>query len=470
MLRTAVLNVVGLTPGIVRSAAAQRLGRWAAGAAMTRVRPAFPAVTCTAQADYLTGQPPSVHGIVGNGWYVREDAEIKFWKQSNRLVQAPKIWERARSLDPAFTCANVFWWYNMYSTADVSVTPRPMYPSDGRKLPDVYSSPADLRGRLQTKLGTFPLFNFWGPKAGIESTRWIAEAAKFIEQQHSPTLSLVYLPHLDYNLQRVGPSDPAAAVDVRQVDEVCGELIDFFESRGVQVIVLSEYGLTDVTTPVHVNRVLRQHGLIAVREELGLELLDPGASAAFAVADHQAAHIYVNDVSRLHQVRTLLENTPGIERVLDGAGKAALRIDHPRAGDLIAIAEPRAWFTYYYWLDDGRAPDFARTVDIHRKPGYDPVELLLDPAIRVPALTVGWKLLKKSLGFRMLMDVIPLDATLVRGSHGRPGLAGADEGPLVISKQKLLLPDVPIDSIDVYALILAHLSPAASVPLEAARG
>ena len=457
MKRTVVLNVVGLTPRIVRSAAAAHLGRWAATAALARIRPAFPAVTCTAQSDYLTGRYPSTHGIVGNGWYAREDAEIKFWKQSNRLVQAPKIWDRAKAADPAFTCANLFWWYNMYSTVDYSVTPRPMYLADGRKLPDVYTSPGGLRDELQSQLGTFPLFSFWGPKASIESTRWIAESAKYVEQKFSPTLSLVYLPHLDYNLQRVGPSDAAAAVDVQQVDELCGDLIAFYEASGVQVVILSEYGLCDVTTPVHINRVLREHGLIAVREELGLEVLDPGASAAFAVADHQVAHIYVNDPSRHHEVRALLEKTPGIERVLDGDGKAALGIDHARAGDLVAIAEPKAWFTYYYWLDDRRAPDFARTVDIHRKPGYDPVELLLDPSIRVPALTVGWKLAKKSLGFRMLMDVIPLDATLVKGSHGRPGLVETDEGPLFMSKQKHLLPGPPIDSVDVYSLLLAHL-------------
>jgi predicted AlkP superfamily pyrophosphatase or phosphodiesterase len=456
MKRTVVLNVVGLTPGIVKSGA-PNLSRWAAGAALARIRPAFPAVTCTAQSDYLTGRYPATHGIVGNGWYAREDAEIRFWKQSNKLVQAPKIWERARELDPTFTCANVFWWYNMYSTADYTCTPRPMYPADGRKLPDVYTAPGDLRDELQAKLGTFPLFNFWGPKASIESSRWIGESAKFIEQKYSPTLSLVYLPHLDYNLQRVGPSDPAAAADVSQIDDLCGDLIAFFESRGVQVVILSEYGLCDVTTPVHLNRVLREQGLVAVRSELGLEVLDPGASAAFVVADHQVAHVYVNDQSQRHKVRALLEKTPGVEHVLDAEGKAAHRIDHARAGDLVAIAEPKAWFTYYYWLDDRRAPDFARTVDIHRKPGYDPVELLLDPAIRVPALTVGWKLAKKSLGLRMLMDVIPLDATLVRGSHGRPGIAGDHEGPLVMSRQKHLIPGAPLDSVDVFSLILAHL-------------
>jgi predicted AlkP superfamily pyrophosphatase or phosphodiesterase len=455
MERTVVLNVVGLTPKLI-APPAQHLSRWAESAGIARIQPAFPAVTCSAQADYLTGLPPSHHGIVGNGWYVRDECEIRFWKQSNKLVQAPKIWDRAREVDPTFTCANVFWWFNMYSGADYTVTPRPMYPSDGRKLPDLYTRPADLRGELQSRLGQFPLFNFWGPTASIESSRWIAESAKHVEQTFAPTLTLVYLPHLDYNLQRLGPSDPATHADVRQIDEICGDLIAFYEARGSRVIVLSEYGLCDVATAVHLNRVLREQGLVAIREELGLELLDPGASAAFAVADHQVAHVYVNDRQQLHRVQSILERTSGVERVLGSEGKAALGIDHARAGDLIAIAAEKAWFTYYYWLDDARAPDFARTVDIHRKPGYDPVELFLDPAIRSPGLTIGWKLAKKRLGFRGLMDVIPLDATLVKGSHGRPANP-SDDGPLVMTRQKHLLPSPSVQSVDICGLILAHL-------------
>lgn len=452
--KTVVLNVVGLTPKLLKSA--PRLGAWAASAAVTRIKPAFPAVTCTAQSDYLTGRHPSEHGIVANGWYSREDGEVRFWKQSNRLVHGPKVWEMARAIDPSVTCANLFWWFNMYSTADYAVTPRPMYPADGRKLPDVYTTPSTLRDALQSALGTFPLFDFWGPRASIRSTRWIADAAQHVELEFSATLTLVYLPHLDYNLQRVGPGHPAALQDVVQVDEVCGELIEFFEGRGAQVVVLSEYALRDVTTPVHINRVLREHGFIAVREELGRELLDPGASRAFAVADHQVAHVYVKNPAEVAAVRTMLEATSGIETVLDREGKNAYRIDHERAGDLVAIAAPRAWFTYYYWLDDARAPDFARTVDIHRKPGYDPVELLLDPAMRAPALTVGWKLAKKAMGFRTLLDVIPLDATLVKGSHGRPDTDG-DEVPLLITRRRELVAQPMIESTDVYRTILDHL-------------
>ena len=456
MQRTVVLDVVGLTADLIERGA-PRLAAWRQQAATATIRAAFPAVTCTAQSDYLTGRYPDTHGIVGNGWYVRDDCEVRFWRQSNRLVQAPKVWDIARAEDPAFTCANLFWWFNMYSSADYSVTPRPMYPADGRKLPDVYSAPDTLRHELQRQLGTFPLFNFWGPRASIVSTRWIAEASKLVEEKLTPTLTLVYLPHLDYNLQRVGTTSPAALDDVRQIDEICGDLIAFYESRGASVIVLSEYGLRDVSRPVHLNRTLREHGLLAVREEMGLELLDAGASAAFAVADHQVAHVYVNDLSRLAAVRRIVESVPGVERVLDESGKQELRIGHDRSGELLAIAEPDAWFTYYYWTDDARAPDFARTVDIHRKPGYDPVELFLDPAISIPALTVGSKIVRRKLGFRTLLDVIPLDATLVKGSHGRRPQPGDADEPIVMTRKKDLLPAPAIDSIEVQALILAHL-------------
>lgn len=455
MQKTVVLNVVGLTRALMRRGM-PRLSRWAERATVAQIEPAFPAVTCTAQADYLTGVYAERHGIVGNGWYSREDCEVRFWKQANPLVTAPKVWETARAEDPTFTVANLFWWFNMYSTADYAVTPRPMYPADGRKIPDVHSTPGSLRDELQATLGTFPLFDFWGPRASIRSTQWIADAARFVEARHNPTLTLIYLPHLDYNLQRLGSTAAGIAGDLSAADTVAADLIEHYEARGAVVIVLSEYGITDVGRPVHLNRVLREHGLIAVRDERGLDVLDPGASAAFAVADHQVAHIYVNDRSRLSEVHALVERVPGVDAVLGDGGKAARRIQHARAGDLIAVAAPDAWFTYYYWLDDRRAPDYARTVDIHRKPGYDPVELVLDPSIRLPSLTVGWKLAKRLVGFRTLLDVIPLDATLVRGSHGRPG-SGSDDGPMVMSRAADRFPGGLIRSVDVHDVILRHL-------------
>jgi predicted AlkP superfamily pyrophosphatase or phosphodiesterase len=412
----------------------------------------MPAVTCSAQATYLTGKHPSEHGIVANGWYFRDECEVKFWRQSNQLVQAPKVWDMARKLDPTFTCANLFWWYNMYSSVDYAVTPRPMYLADGRKLPDIHTHPATLRPKLQTELGQFPLFKFWGPATTIESSQWIANSAKWIETNFSPTLSLVYLPHLDYCAQKLGSSP---AKDLQEIDAVVGDLIEFYQAREIQVMVLSEYGITPVSQPVHLNRVLRSAGLLQVREELGLELLDAGASQAFAVADHQIAHVYVNNPAVLSQVKTLLEKTPGVERVLDEEGKQDYHLNHERSGELVVIAKPEAWFTYYYWLDDSKAPDFARTVDIHRKPGYDPVELFFDPQIQFPKLKVAQTLLKRKLGMRSLMDLTPLDAELVRGSHGHLP-SSVNDRPLVIT-QTDLLENSSISSLEICGLILNHL-------------
>jgi predicted AlkP superfamily pyrophosphatase or phosphodiesterase len=452
--KTVVLNVVGLTPGLLPRMPS--LASWTSAGRSARIKPAFPAVTCTAQADYLTGTYPERHGIVGNGWYSREDCEVRFWKQANPLVQAPKVWDAARAIDTSFTVANMFWWFNMYSTVDYAVTPRPMYPADGRKIPDIHTSPGTLRGELQAALGTFPLFEFWGPRTSIRCSEWIAAASKIVENKYSPTLTLVYLPHLDYNLQRLGVSSGRIGVDLAEIERVVMDLLGFYEARGARVIVLSEYGLTDVSTPVHLNRVLRDHGLLAVREELGREVLDPGASAAFAVADHQVAHIYVNDPHRLEDVRALSSGHEGVDAVLGSEGKAAHRVGHSRAGDLVAVAKPGAWFTYYYWTDDERAPDYARTVDIHRKPGYDPVELFLDPDLPLPSVSVGWRLAKRAAGFRTLLDVVPLDATLVRGSHGRSG-DWDEAGPFIASRSAGLLGADRMTSVDVHDVILRHI-------------
>jgi predicted AlkP superfamily pyrophosphatase or phosphodiesterase len=432
MKKTALLNVVGLTQDLL-GPRMPLLTQWARTRKIANIAPALPAVTCTAQATYFTGEMPTKHGIVANGWYYRDDCEVHFWRQSNKLVQAPKLWEIARWQDPNFTCANICGWYNMYSSVDFSISPRPMYPADGRKLPDVYTAPLDLRFEVQQKLGQFPLFEFWGPRTSIRSTRWIAESAKYVEERFSPTLSLVYLPHLDYNLQRIGPDNAAICADLAAVDQVVGDLIRFYEAHDTQVILVSEYGIVPVDTPVHINRVLRESGWIRVREELGLEVLDPGASTAFAVADHQIAHVYVNDKDKLAQVRAAIERIPGVDLVLDEEGKRRYGINHLRAGELVVIAKPNAWFTYYYWLEDSKAPDFARTVDIHRKPGYDPVELFVDPSLKLAMLQVGFKLLKRKMGFRNLLDIIPLDAELVKGSHGRIDNP-SHLGPLFIAK------------------------------------
>ena len=321
----------------------------------------------------------------------------------------------------------MFWWYNMYSTVDYSVTPRPQYRANGLKIPDCYSFPADLRDKLQEELGTFPLFHFWGPKTTIKSSEWIANASKKVQEWHNPDLLLVYLPHLDYVLQKFGHEDNNLPKDLKEIDAVCEDLITFLEAKGIDVNIISEYGITDVEQPIHINRILRKLDLINVRIENGKELLDAGASKAFALADHQLAHVYINDQSKKDQIKESLLHNEGIELVLDQKDQKEYHIDHERSGDLVVVADEKSWFTYYYWEDDSMAPDFARNVDIHNKPGYDPVEMFLDPKKKFIIPRIILKLIGKKLGFRTMMDVIPLDASLIKGSHGRVNLRDEDK-------------------------------------------
>lgn len=418
MQRVAVINVVGLTRSLIGEHTPS-IRAFAESTSLTSFAPEFPALTCSAQSTYLTGKGVEQHGIVANGWYDREASEIKFWKQSNHLVQGDKIWDQLRREQDGFTCAKMFWWYNMYASVDWSVTPRPIYPADGRKVFDVHTQPMEMREQIKADLGDFPFPSFWGPAAGIDSSRWIAESAKWIERKQEPSLNLVYLPHLDYCLQKWGPESDQIVPELRLIDEIVGDLILFFQERGVDVALLSEYGISQVNRVVHLNRIFRERGWIQIKDELGLETLDAGGSRVFAVADHQIAHVYINDPAIEADVRVLLEQTDGVEEVRVPKDLMAPGPGLDRAGDLIAVADPDAWFSYYYWLDDRVAPDFARCVDIHRKPGYDPVELFMDPGLTLPKLKVAGFLLKKKLGIRGLMDVIPLDAGLVRGSHGR---------------------------------------------------
>ncbi|TCD03553.1 alkaline phosphatase family protein [Pedobacter psychroterrae] len=444
MKKTVVIDVVGLSSNLI-GVHTPFLDKYTKEKKLHTIAPMLPAVTTAVQSTYLTGKQPSEHGIVGNGWYDHTDAEIKFWKQSNKLVLADKIWDQAKKEDPNFTCSNMFWWYNMYSNADYSVTPRPNYLADGRKMPDCYSEPAELRDTLQNKLGQFPLFSFWGPGANIKSTRWIADASIITDELYNPTLTLIYLPHLDYCLQKFGQDLSKISKELSEVDEVVKDLVTHYEKQGANIIILSEYGITPVSEPIHLNRVFRQNNLLQIRVERGLELLDAGASKAFVVADHQVAHVYINNPSVKEQVKALLEKTPGIALILDEEGKKKYGMDHPRAGDFVLVASAKSWFTYYFWLDDAVAPDYARCVDIHKKPGYDPVEMFMSSKPRA-----AYKLLRKKAGFRYVMDVIPLDATLVGGSHGSVDTP-QEFHPVVIADKSLN--DTALKATDVYGLI-----------------
>ena len=372
----------------------------------------------------LTGKLPQEHGIVGNGWLYRDTMEVRFWQQSNRLVQSEPVYatarRRAAEQGQPFRCAKLFWWFNQGAAVDVAVTPKPHYGADGSKAFDVQSYPESWAPKLVQKLGAFPFPSFWGPMAGLPCTQWIARCAAevLLADAAPPQLTLVYLPHLDYEPQRLGPNACDWKKRVGELDSACVPLLDAASKVGAAVWVVNEYTHVQVNEAVYLNRILRQAGFLVARDGPFGEQLETYASGAFAVCDHQLAHVYVNDLAQITQIRDLLAQQAGVDQIYAGEERTQIGLHHARAGDLVLLAKPNAWFAYPFWLDDRRAPDYARTVDIHRKPGYDPCELFFDPKLLWPMGRAMGRVLQKKLGLRALVDVIPLDAQLVKGSHG----------------------------------------------------
>ncbi|MHC4840971.1 MAG: alkaline phosphatase family protein [Planctomycetota bacterium] len=445
-----IINAVGLTP---------RLAEFAPSLKALNTSPmagVFPALTMPAQASMLTGKSPSETGVVANGWFWRELGEVRNWLQNNRLMHGETIYAAAKkAAGDDFTCAKMFWWFNQGSGCDWTLTPKPHYGSDGSKEFDIQTNPPELGQQLQASLGKFPFFNFWGPKAGLQASMWIADATAKIIHDKKPTLTLCYLPHLDYDLQRFGDGAETKRL-VGQLDRCIDTVMAEAKGIGAEVMVVSEYGIKPVSKPVYLNRELRKAGLLKVRSGPFGEMLDVYESRAFAVCDHQSAHVYVSDYSDIQEVQQTLKGVDGTSRVLDDDGKAELKIDHANAGDLVVLSEPDSWFAYPYWLDEDKAPDFARSVDIHRKPGYDPCELFVDPTKSAPMLRMAGMLARKKMGMRYRMNIIPLDASIVKGSHGLPATDPQD-GPLIASTA--VLPDkVAMTDVKSLALKLMEIS------------
>jgi predicted AlkP superfamily pyrophosphatase or phosphodiesterase len=448
-----VLNCVGLTPRWLPFA--PRISKLAATGWVRSLTEVLPAVTCSAQATLLTGELPQQHGIVANGWHFRDTEEVRFWQQSNRLIQAEPLYETARQRATVrgqpFRCAKLFWWYNQGAPVDISLTPKPWYGADGNKAFDISGTPLELPTRLKAELGPFPFPSFWGPMAGVKSTAWIAQSAATVLRSERPDLTLVYLPHLDYDPQRFGPSGTDMARCVQELDDCCEPILDAAQQLGAQVWIVSEYGHCDVSRPIYLNRVLHQAGWITTRRGPFGDQLDLYQSRAFAVCDHQLAHVTIRNAMDFQPVRELLQATPGVAAVYAGAERAAIGLDHPRSGEIIALSDADAWFAYPFWPDDAFAPDYARTVAIHAKPGYDPCELFFDPQLKAPKLYAAAKVARKKLGFRMLMDVIPLDASIVRGSHGLRA-AHPQDAPLFVGHGAAPEASVPMTAVRDYLL------------------
>lgn len=405
-----VLNCVGLTPRHI-GPHTPRLAAIARSGFMGPLQNTLPAVTTSSQTTMLTGVDPSGHGIVGNGWFFRDLNEILFWRQSESLVQAPMLWANTN-----LKVLKHFWWYAMNTSTDWTVTPRPVYHHDGAKSPDFYAAPPHLKHLIATKHGTFPLFNFWGPTANHASTRWIAESFVTAFNATSPDLALCYLPHLDYDLQRFGATGPHLASNLAEIDRCVGIILDGLANTKHNTLIVSEYGISDVDRACYPNRALRESGLLQVTTNAAGELIDTGTSRAFAVCDHQLAHVYVKLPHDVPSVVDILRSLNGVQSVFAGRERASLGLDHPRSGEVILLSEPRSWFAFDYWQEDCLKPDFARSVEIHRKPGYDPRELFFDP--KGGRFRAAIALLRKKLGMRYILDPCPLDDTLVRGSHG----------------------------------------------------
>jgi predicted AlkP superfamily pyrophosphatase or phosphodiesterase len=404
-----VIDVVGLEYGQIGDL--PNIAKIAASGQAARMEPAFPAVTCTVQASVLSGKYPGEHGIISNGLYDRDTYSVSFWEQPSKLVKSDRIWDIAKKRNPATKTAVLFWQNSMYAQSDIVVTPRPLHTDNNGMIMWCYSRPVGYYEELKQKLGEFNLARYWGPLASHESSEWICAAAEYTLEKHRPDMTFVYVPHVDYSAQRFGKNSVQARDDLKKADEMVGRIMSKAAQLGIgdqtEFTVFSEYSFNDVSGAVPLNVALRDAGLLEVRTIKEKEYLDFEFSKAFAMVDHQVAHVYVKDDCHMGDAKKAIESIKGVDSVLHTEEqKEKLGINHPRSGDIIAISDIDRWFSYYWWHDDAKAPDFARTVDIHRKPGYDPVELFFDPKTKS----------------------IPLDASLVKGSHGRPFNPQTGEG------------------------------------------
>jgi predicted AlkP superfamily pyrophosphatase or phosphodiesterase len=414
--RIIVIDIVGLESKHISEETTPNIFKISQTGETRELETVFPAVTCTVQSSLLSGSYPEIHGIISNGLYDRQHYSVSFWEQSSNLVQADRIWDIIKMHQNGSKTAVLFWQNTMYSNADFVLTPRPLHMED-KMIMWCYSKPSGFYEKLSDKIGKFDLTWYWGPLVSKTSSEWIEMATEYVLENEKPNFLFTYIPHLDYSFQRNGTTYKDLKDDLRFVDELVGKLVKKVTSLGMsddtQFIIFSEYGFTDVNSDIPLNSIFRENDLLAVREIEGLEYLDLEYSNAFAMVDHQVAHIYVKE-NYTNQVTKILEGIKGIDMILDNDLKQQFRINHKRSGDLIAISNKDKWFSYYWWFDQLKAPTFSRRVDIHRKPGYDPVELFFDPSTKS----------------------IPLNGKLVKGSHGRLPIQGQPANPVFVSNIK----------------------------------
>ena len=405
-----VLDIVGLDVSHISSGLVPTISEIANNGQYGYLKPVFPSVTCTVQASVLSGKYPSDHGIVSNGFYDKENFQVLFWEQSSKLVQSERIWEVLKKKNSNIKTSVLFWQNTMFANSNYLITPRPIHLENGGMDMWCYSRPPNYYEDVSSKIGEFDLLSYWGPFASFKSTEWISKSVEYTLENHKPDLLFAYFPQLDYPSQKFGKNSTQVKEDLRKIDEVVDSIVKKVEKLGLsdetEFIFFSEYGFNDVNDAIPLNKILRQNGLLETRTIKNKEYIDFEYSQAFAMVDHQIANIYLNDHADKIYVRKVLEEIKGIDMICANDEKQKLKIDNNRSGNLIAIADIDKWFSYYWWFDEDKAPTFTKTVDIHRKPGYDPLELFFDPA-------------KKSVSF---------DTKLIKGSHGRPYNLKTGEG------------------------------------------
>lgn len=391
-MRTCLIDIPGLCgrllEGLDRQAAPAWFTQLLDGGA-NRIRPVLPAVTMPAQATYSTGVLPRDHGIVANGIATYRDpslhshldlanhaehrTKVSFWEQSNSLLNAPRVWHDApRKVALLMVQSSM-------GAADIVLTPKPRHTPDGQTLSNCWSQPDDLHPELREELGEFPLHHYWGPMANMESSKWIAAAAERVWRRHEPDLQWIYVPHMDYDLQRLGPGDPAIPRQLCDVLNLLTPLVEQVRADGGRVLAISEYGMTDVSGSVAPNALLREQGLLQTDADGEVDYVQ---SDCFAMCDHQVAHVYCRDEQAADRAQAVFENVGEVASIYRGEERGEVGLNTPRAGELVLFSQENAWFEYRWWGDFAQAPAFAWTVDIHKKPGYDPTELFFDPAAR----------------------------------------------------------------------------------------
>lgn len=420
-----------------------RLSELMASGDRAPLSPSVPAVTCPVQVNMTTGELPGEHGVIANGFYWRDECRVEMWTAWNDKVDRPQIWDRLHEHDPSIKSAAWFPLLAKGCGADFICTPAPIHHPDGGESLWCYTKPERLYGELMEELGHFPLHRFWGPLAGIEATQWIVSSARQALSRQEPHFMYLYLPHLDYRAQKFGPDSPEAVEACRELDVEIGRLLDHVGKLDAYAdplwLVASEYAITPVSRVAYPNRLLRDAGLLVTEiDEDGRERIDFARSDAWALVDHQTAHVFVgdSDPATLKRAADVFASIDEVDDVWDAAEQTRHGIQHARSADLVLISHADAWFAYYWWRDDNDAPRFARTVDIHNKPGYDPVEMFFDPEANAAGL-----------------GPTPLDATLVRGSHGAPARDESQRGVLLSSVRGVLV-EQPMADIDVCETVL----------------